>query len=566
MLKLEFLEDYKIFKKGQKINFFDENKSAYTVIGYNESGKTIYLNVLKYIFKKDKDKEIDKDLNCSLRLKVIDEKNETKEKRLIIKEGLFDISEDLESKKIIDDLIILMTNLKEYLEEHTNFNIISFTNKEDITMEFAYNDLVNEMARYENLFSGYSLNNLFSSGLLKDINDGELEEEILNNLKNIESKIKEKEQEFSQNRYPLNLIEVDTSSIFDIIDLKNHENFDSLIDYYKDNQTIKNFINIIEGELKNYYSSDKKMATKGAKELEEKIIKINKDFNNYYPNYAKNEFFCATALHNDISAIESSGNIKFEDKSAGYKFWINIFINFYNIKSKNNIIILDEPAYNLHLEAQEQFVEYLEEYANENILIWSTHSPALINTRQNINVFERKGDIIEITNDFSNNFKEGKYLINTLTFLTKNTKNGLINLKNKKLLLVEGISDFYIFKKYFTLKKLDEEIFIIPIGGIQHFKDFIPFLLNDNYDNIYVICDKDNGKSESKKAKEELRKVLDEDKIYEIEDNLECLYPDHDIEENDKKYLAQCMLEDKYFIDITKNIDNIKILDFLELT
>ncbi len=152
MLKLEFLEDYKIFKKGQKINFCDSKKSAYTVIGYNESGKTIYLNILKYIFKRDKDKEIDKDLNCILKLKVIDEKNEIKEKRLVVKEGLFDISEDLESKKIIDDLIILINNLRVYLGDNTNFNIINFSDKEDITREFEYNELVNNMTKYKNFF------------------------------------------------------------------------------------------------------------------------------------------------------------------------------------------------------------------------------------------------------------------------------------------------------------------------------------------------------------------------------------------------------------------------------
>ncbi|MCW4048933.1 MAG: AAA family ATPase [Candidatus Bathyarchaeota archaeon] len=70
-----------------------------------------------------------------------------------------------------------------------------------------------------------------------------------------------------------------------------------------------------------------------------------------------------------------------EERSQGFQWFISFFTNYIinNEDMKKKIILLDEPALQLHPRGQKDFVQILEDIANNNQIIYTSHSPFLIN-------------------------------------------------------------------------------------------------------------------------------------------------------------------------------------------
>ncbi len=72
-----------------------------------------------------------------------------------------------------------------------------------------------------------------------------------------------------------------------------------------------------------------------------------------------------------------------ESRSLGFRWYLSFYINFlaqtYEARANEYIFLIDEPGIHLHPSGQKDLVKVLENFAMKNQLIYTTHSPFMIN-------------------------------------------------------------------------------------------------------------------------------------------------------------------------------------------
>ena len=186
-----------------------------------------------------------------------------------------------------------------------------------------------------------------------------------------------------------------------------------------------------------------------------------------------------------------------KNRSKGFVWFFSFLVWFSKIENnKNVIILLDEPGLNLHAEAQNDLLRYIDEQLGGKYqVIYTTHSPFMIDS----------GKLHEVRTVYdSNNAKIGSIISDVLGEKDKATlfplqaalgydiaQNLYISTKN---LLVEGVADLV----YLTLISdrlrslgrpyLNEDITIVPVGGLDKVATFIS-LLRGNKLKIACLLD-----------------------------------------------------------------------------
>jgi len=72
-----------------------------------------------------------------------------------------------------------------------------------------------------------------------------------------------------------------------------------------------------------------------------------------------------------------------ESRSLGFRWYLSFYINLlaqsYEAKTNEYVFLIDEPGIHLHPSGQKDLVKVLENLASKNQLIFTTHSPFMIN-------------------------------------------------------------------------------------------------------------------------------------------------------------------------------------------
>ena len=152
-----------------------------------------------------------------------------------------------------------------------------------------------------------------------------------------------------------------------------------------------------------------------------------------------------------------------------------MFFNLLNTTDlkPGDIIIMDEPATNLHVKGQRELRGFLKEFAikNDISIVIATHSPFLIDLDylDEIRVIVNKDNISSIENNFAAvNENDPDSLLPIKESLT--VENHILCNPEEKIVFVEGITDY----NYLTaFKKLlgKTGITFLPINGVGTTKD-----------------------------------------------------------------------------------------------
>ncbi|WP_411814573.1 AAA family ATPase [Dehalococcoides mccartyi] len=186
-----------------------------------------------------------------------------------------------------------------------------------------------------------------------------------------------------------------------------------------------------------------------------------------------------------------------KNRSKGFVWFFSFLVWFSKIESNENVIILlDEPGLNLHADAQNDLLRYIDEkIAKRYQVIYTTHSPFMIDPTK----------LHEVRTVYdSNDAKIGSIISDAIEEKDKATlfplqaalgydiaQNLYISPKN---LLVEGVADLVyltlISDKLRVLKKpyLNDDITIVPVGGLDKVATFIS-LLRGNELKIACLLD-----------------------------------------------------------------------------
>lgn len=302
------------------------------------------------------------------------------------------------------------------------------------------------------------------------------------------------------------------TKLFDLLD---GEEFSNLQDAYMQfNATGKQRKNI----LTNY-----------ARQLNKSVKKLSNLFNRIYSFNGNEKYSFRMLLESDYIYFmidENGEDIVLDSQSTGFRWFFDFFFNVFADKALQNgdIVLLDEPATNLHVAGQIELRKQIKRFGELNgiTFIMSTHSPFLIDPDylDELRVVSKLDQQSKINNKFTVTDTSNVDVIMPIkTALTVN-RHIILN-PNDLLIFVEGITDYnYLiaFKELFELNSIR----FMPIQGIKR-NNLYNELLKITKNPILLVDSDGAGKYVYDKNKDkvglEIFKLTDVDeKFHEIED------------------------------------------------
>ena len=516
MIKLKnvVINKYKSFLEKQEIEIED---GVTRIVGKNESGKTALLEAMaKFNYFDPKDKTFTfNSTNDYPRGELKRYQQEYPNEDFDVITCTFELSDDL-LNQISEDVGKDVFTSKSIIVAKTYNNIKRFYNVSTNTKKFIEQFLQNytlEDSIKQELIKSNSLEELVEK--LKEI------EELTDVYKELKTKYIDSFKTDNENRL--------ASYILSKYIEPNLPEFLYFDEYYSLPGTI-NLQKFLNGQVDDTFTKEQNDITKALFELSNIDIKKVMDSNNYEDFIAELE-----ATSNNITdklleywTTNKNLEIKFEiqskentstrniekilqirirntkhrvtlplkNRSKGFIWFFSFLVWFSKVQEKKNLIILlDEPGLNLHAEAQADLLKYIDkELLPRYQVIYTTHSPFMIESD--------KLDEVRTVYD-SNDSKVGSIISNALEEKDKGTlfplqaalgynlaQNLYISDKN---LLVEGVADLMFLTVMSGILKennregLNEDITIVPVGGLDKVATFISLLRGNDLNMVCLL-------------------------------------------------------------------------------
>ena len=199
-------------------------------------------------------------------------------------------------------------------------------------------------------------------------------------------------------------------------------------------------------------------------------------------------------------------------RSDGFRWFLSFYINFMagtKGELKNAVLLLDNPGLLLHPSGQKDLLNALEEIAEANQIIITTHSPFLIdkNKLERIRIIERKKDEgTKVYEKFWDSVYDSFQVIRAS--IGADISDSLFGHKNN--IIVEGYSDkIYLetmsdyLKKKKNKKTIDiNKVMIIGAGGADKIPYLVTWFKAEKYNSL-ALLDADN---EGRKVVQEIER------------------------------------------------------------
>jgi len=213
-----------------------------------------------------------------------------------------------------------------------------------------------------------------------------------------------------------------------------------------------------------------------------------------------------TNLWVEIQNTQSLEKIPLDFRSHGFVWFLSFLARHENIKRENQdvIILLDEPGLSLHGSAQGDLLKYFDKELSSHQLIYTTHSPFMIDPRK----FGRVRIVQDLGVDKVKSLSEEQYGTKVLPNIYDATGDSLFPLQaalgyeihqtlfvGPNILVVEGPSDLlYLQAISCALERdgrtgLSEKWTITPVGGSGKVSTFVSLLVPQRGMNIAALLD-----------------------------------------------------------------------------
>lgn len=219
--------------------------------------------------------------------------------------------------------------------------------------------------------------------------------------------------------------------------------------------------------------------------------------------------------------------VELEQRSKGFQWFLSFYIIFM-VESekghKNAILLLDEPGLHLHAEKQEELIGVLRTLSQRNQLIYTSHSPFMIDTDAldsiKVVTFDPdKGSTVSDTTWATD--KEALFPLQAALGYTISQSLFI----GKDDLLVEGITDYWMLSSFSTLFRdhgltaLDPELIITPAGGAQKVS-YLTSLMKGQKLRVTILLDSDQ---EGVRVRDDVvkSKILAERHVIFVDEGLE---------------------------------------------
>lgn len=222
----------------------------------------------------------------------------------------------------------------------------------------------------------------------------------------------------------------------------------------------------------------------------------------------------------DIRVKNKGVSLPLKNRSKGFNWFFSFLVWFKKIQedaNSNYILLLDEPGLNLHASAQADLVRFLEDLSQDYQIIYTTHSPFMINSEK----LQRVRTVLETD--------KGSFISDSVQEKDPNTlfplqaalgydiaQNLFVSKKN---LLVEGVSDLIILSTISGILEsenrvgLRNDITIVPTGGLEKVATFISLLRGSRLDIVCLLDSYNDAKGKAKMDNLIIEKIIHKNKI-----------------------------------------------------
>lgn len=200
------------------------------------------------------------------------------------------------------------------------------------------------------------------------------------------------------------------------------------------------------------------------------------------------------------------------DRSKGFYWFFNFVMKLYfnpkvrSLNDKDTIYLLDEPGSYLHAIAQTKLCNKLAELSQENKVIYCTHSHYLLDPEiipiNNIKVADKNDSgavILKTIHSYNEDDPQKRNAFQPIWDALK-LKPYELDLTNKKIVIVEGITDYYAFRmfneKIGTLKKTS----FLPALNAESISYFVSLMIAWQKEYVALWDNDEEGRKEKEKA------------------------------------------------------------------
>jgi predicted ATPase len=201
--------------------------------------------------------------------------------------------------------------------------------------------------------------------------------------------------------------------------------------------------------------------------------------------------------------------IELEERSIGFQWFLSFYIVF-NVESekghKDSILLLDDPGIYLHATAQSGLLRVLQKLSERNQLIFTTHSPFMIDSDSldSVRILTESKEGTKISAETLSTDKDAVFPLQAA--LGYSISQSLFFGKNN--LVVEDITDYWLLSSLSNILRdsgrpcLHDSIVISPTGGAQK-SSLLTAMLAGQKLKVGVLL---NANSEGRKVRDDIIK------------------------------------------------------------
>ncbi len=190
--------------------------------------------------------------------------------------------------------------------------------------------------------------------------------------------------------------------------------------------------------------------------------------------------------------------VPFNQRSKGFIWFFSFLVWFDAVQSRaatkdDLILLLDEPGLNLHALAQADFLAYIRELSSQHQIIYTTHSPFMVDSArlEDVRVVDdRVKEGTKITGDLAGSSDESVFPLQAA--LGYSIAQNLFIAKNN--ILIEGPADLILLQHMGALLEASGkqglgDAILVPVGGLDKLATFVA-LLGSNKLHLVVLHDR----------------------------------------------------------------------------
>ena len=196
--------------------------------------------------------------------------------------------------------------------------------------------------------------------------------------------------------------------------------------------------------------------------------------------------------------------IELEERSKGFQWFFSFDLLFMHESQgtfKNCVLLLDEPGLHLHPAGQEDLLNRLEAYAEDNTLIYSSHLPFMIDLHhpERLRILSETDSGTQVSDKLVGSQPEAKLVLQAALGMSGRS-SWLVAEKN---LIVEGVDDYWIITELSNLlensgeEHLLDDVLITPAGGASEAAYIATLMIGQELD-VVVLVDTDRSGNEAR--------------------------------------------------------------------